>query len=189
MTTIRFDGASRGNPGRAASAAVLWNPSGEQVHCVYRSHSKPMTCNVAEYLGLIAGLRLALDNGVRRIIVEGDSKLVIEQVFGKWECRHVGLRSLHHTARELVGRFDAVVGRWIPREKNGDADKYSNHALNTNTSHGLSELFEIMNMEHIQPALPVRPSVFIKECAHRKRPYTKKTAPSILEQFGMLATS
>jgi ribonuclease HI len=185
MLTIRFDGASRGNPGKASSAAAAWNGAGRIVGRAYKVHPKPVTCNVAEYLGIIAGLRLALQHGAKTVIVEGDSKLVIEQVFGKWECRHPHLRALHQTVRRLVGLFDAVDGRWIPRERNGDADTLCNHALDAGASEG-AELFEVDELAAAAPRpLPVRPSVFIRECAHRKRPYTKKTAPSILEQFGM----
>jgi len=152
------------------------------------AHASPLTCNVAEYLGLIAGLRLAAEMGVRTLIVEGDSKLVIEQVFGKWECRHPRLRALCSLARQLKTAFETVDGRWIPRERNGEADALCNRALDASAcdSGGDASLFAYSaGASRGPPPLPVKPSVFIKACEHRKRPYTKKNAPSILEQLGL----
>ena len=184
--TIRFDGASRGNPGKASSAAIMLDPIGRELGRAFTAHDKQVTCNVAEYLGLIAGLRLAQKHAIKRLIVEGDSKLVIEQVFGKWECRHVGLRGLNDLAKSIVSTFDLVDGRWIPRNCNTEADAMCNIALDTAASENV-DLFQISQQRANLPhALPVRPSVFIKACAHRKPPYTKKSAPSILSQLGML---
>ena len=182
---IRFDGASRGNPGKAACAAVLYDGRGNIERHVYCTLEKSTTCNVAEYTALIAGLRLAHSMGVQKLIVEGDSKLVIEQVFGKWECRHPRLHGLYQTARRLVSLFDVVIGRWIPREQNGDADGLCNRALDTMTTEGSIELFAVdENLPQMPKPLPIKPSVFLKACEHRKRPYSRKTAPSILEQLG-----
>jgi len=193
--TLRFDGASRGNPGKAASAAVLHSAGGSIYKCAYMAHALPQTCNVAEYLGLIAGLRLAAEMGVRTLIVEGDSKLVIEQVFGNWECRHPRLRALCSLARQLKTAFETVDGRWIPRERNGEADALCNRALDAlcnrapdalGACEGDASLFAYSAGASCgPPPLPVKPSVFIKACEHRKRPYTKKNAPSILEQLGL----
>ena len=183
--TLQFDGASRGNPGKAASATVVTVGIVIQRRA-FRAHAAPLTCNVAEYLGLIAGLRLAAEMGVRTLIVEGDSKLVIEQVFGKWECRHPRLRALCLLARQLKTAFETVDGRWVPRERNGAADALCNRALDMGACEGDASLFayDPKQVTGLAP-LPIKPSVFIKACEHRKRPYKKKNAPSILEQLGL----
>jgi ribonuclease HI len=126
---ITFDGASRGNPGSGSSAAVLWRGAERIADKAYR-HPRHVTNNEAEYGGLLAGLELAAesagDPASVRLVVEGDSKLVIEHVFGKWKCKCPRLQPLQRRARELVGKFKAVEGRWIPRERNGAADALCN---------------------------------------------------------------
>jgi len=138
---LRFDGASRGNPGKGASAAVLFDRDGAVLQQAFQRHGRPVTNNEAEYSGLLAGLNMAHHVGVRRLTVEGDSKLVIEQVFGKWECRHARMRALHAAARALVRQFESADGRWIPREKNHVADALCNKALDTKASLGAPDWF------------------------------------------------
>lgn len=138
---LRFDGASRGNPGKGASAAVLFDRDGGVLQQAFQRHGRPVTNNEAEYSGLLAGLNMAHHIGVKRLTVEGDSKLVIEQVFGKWECRHARMRALHAAARALVRQFESADGRWIPREKNHVADALCNKALDTKASMGSPDWF------------------------------------------------
>ena len=135
---LRFDGASKGNPGLGGSAAELYTDNKISAHCYYY-HSTPVTNNIAEYHGLIIGLQLALSQGHLNIFVEGDSKLVIEQCFGKWKCAHPNMIPLHNKVVELKKRFKSIHGQWIPREKNGDADKYSNEAVDKRAHFGLSD--------------------------------------------------
>lgn len=125
---LRFDGASKGNPGPGGSAAVLLQ-DGKVIHYRMYSHPNRVTNNVAEYRGLIIGLEMALEHGYKDIVVEGDSKLVIEQVFGKWKCVHSNMMPLCAEAKKLKSQFNSIIGKWIPREKNGEADKYANMAI------------------------------------------------------------
>jgi ribonuclease HI len=125
---MQFDGASKGNPGQGGSAAVLLQ-NGIVIHKRLYTHPHRVTNNVTEYHGLIIGLKLALEKGYTDICVEGDSKLVIEQVFGNWKCNHKNMIPLCDESKKLCKLFKSISGRWIPREKNGEADKYANLAI------------------------------------------------------------
>jgi probable phosphoglycerate mutase len=87
------------------------------------------TNNVAEYSGLIAGLSAAAELGAREVDVRMDSKLVVEQMSGRWQIKHPGLRPLAAQAATLVRDFDAVRFEWIPRERNKLADALANKAM------------------------------------------------------------
>ncbi len=139
---LRFDGASKGNPGPSGSAAVLYKDN-KAVNVCYHYHKKPVTNNVAEYYGLIIGLKMAIANGHKDIFVEGDSNLVIMQVFGKWKCIHPNMIPLCNEVKTLKKQFTSISGRWIPREQNGDADKYANVAVAKKESLGNAEWFII----------------------------------------------
>ena len=132
---LRFDGASRGNPGEGGSAAVIYK-NNEIIDKCYYYHPKPVTNNVAEYYGLLGGLNMCIEKGYDNIFVEGDSKLVIEQVFGKWNCSHKNMIPLNNQIKKIKKQFVSIYGKWIPREENGDADEYSNVAINKKNSIG-----------------------------------------------------
>jgi ribonuclease H / adenosylcobalamin/alpha-ribazole phosphatase len=87
------------------------------------------TNNVAEYQGLIAGLRAAAEIGATAVDVRMDSKLVVEQMCGRWQIKNPGLRPLAAQAAKLVREFDTVSFGWIPREKNKRADALANQAM------------------------------------------------------------
>lgn len=137
---LQFDGASKGNPGAGGSAAVLLK-NGVVIHSRMYSHPNRVTNNVAEYYGLIIGLKLAFENGYTDVCVEGDSKLVIEQVFGTWKCSHKNMIPLCEECKKLKKHFKSISGRWIPREKNSEADKYANLAIKR-TQMTIMEAFE-----------------------------------------------
>ena len=80
------------------------------------------TCNVAEYLGLLAGLEAASEGQVKELHVLGDSKLVIKQMQGEWGCKSERLRPLYDRGWELQSEFDRIGFEWIPRERNTEAD-------------------------------------------------------------------
>ena len=87
------------------------------------------TNNVAEYSGLIAGLAAALELGATHVEVRMDSKLVIEQMTGRWQIKHPGLRLLAAQAAGLQSQFDQVRYEWVPRERNKHADALVNSAM------------------------------------------------------------
>jgi ribonuclease HI len=87
------------------------------------------TNNVAEYQALIAGLEKAKELGARRVSVRADSKLVIEQVAGRWRVKQAHLQPLHRQALALLESFEHVDLAHVPRGQNVDADALVNAAL------------------------------------------------------------
>jgi|ERR1051326_407769 ribonuclease HI len=135
MTYIAyFDGACEPvNPGGTASYGVVIYEDHEKVwECseVY-GEGKLMSNNVAEYAGLIAVLEWLIEHDLcdAEISVKGDSKLVIEQMFGTWKIKSGLYTELAHRARELLSRFTNIQGEWISRDLNDVADELSKAAL------------------------------------------------------------
>ncbi|GAA4559486.1 bifunctional RNase H/acid phosphatase [Planotetraspora kaengkrachanensis] len=126
---VEADGGSRGNPGPAGYGAVVKDADGQVVAEAAESIGHA-TNNVAEYRGLIAGLEALVALGAEgsAVTVRMDSKLVIEQMAGRWKVKHEGLRPLALEAAALARRF-RVTWTWIPREKNTHADRLANEAM------------------------------------------------------------
>ncbi|GAA2387843.1 hypothetical protein GCM10010420_08690 [Streptomyces glaucosporus] len=126
---VEADGGSRGNPGPAGYGAVVRDARTGRTLSETAEYIGTATNNVAEYRGLIAGLRAAreLDPGAA-VRVRMDSKLVVEQMSGRWKIKHPDLRPL---AMEAASVFPpgAVTYEWIPRERNGHADRLANEAM------------------------------------------------------------
>ncbi|WP_440064405.1 bifunctional RNase H/acid phosphatase [Streptosporangium sp. OZ121] len=127
---IEADGGSRGNPGPAGYGAVVKDAADGQVLVETAASIGTQTNNVAEYRGLIAGLTslLSLAGDGAKVEVRMDSKLVVEQMAGRWKIKNEGLRPLALEAAALARRLK-VTWRWIPREKNKDADRLANEAM------------------------------------------------------------
>jgi probable phosphoglycerate mutase len=126
---VEADGGSRGNPGPAGYGAVVLSPDGSDVLAERSEFLGTTTNNIAEYQGLIAGLGAARDLGAREVEVRMDSKLVIEQMSGRWQVKHPALRPLAREALELRQAFDAVSFTWVPRAQNTRADRLANEAM------------------------------------------------------------
>ncbi len=125
---LHFDGGSRGNPGPAAWGFTLADAHGTPLASDGRTIGVA-TNNVAEYGGLIAGLERALELGVRNLAVHGDSKLVIEQMAGRWKVKAPGLQPLNDTARKLSRGFETITFAHVRRAGNTEADRLVNAAL------------------------------------------------------------
>jgi ribonuclease HI len=122
------DGAARGNPGPAGAGAVLTDAKGNVLarlgHFLGRQ-----TNNVAEYQGLILGLRRAQEMGAREVEVRADSQLMIRQLAGQYAVRNAALKPLHAEALRLLRGFARYGLQHIPREQNSLADEMSNRAI------------------------------------------------------------
>jgi broad specificity phosphatase PhoE/ribonuclease HI len=148
------DGGSRGNPGPAGYGAVVREAATGEVLLERYASLGITTNNVAEYTGLIAGLRAALELNATHVDVRMDSKLVIEQMSGRWQIKNPGLRPLAAQAATLVGRFAKVTFDWIPRERNKAADALANRAMDEAAG---KPVREVVAREVIaQPAAPAR---------------------------------
>ncbi|MEV5897208.1 bifunctional RNase H/acid phosphatase [Nonomuraea fuscirosea] len=128
---IEADGGSRGNPGPAGYGAVVKDAADGQVLAEAAEAIGVTTNNVAEYRGLIAGLQAVLDLGGdgSAVAVRMDSKLVVEQMAGRWKIKNEGLRPLAAQAGSLVRRLRVTEWTWIPRERNKHADRLANEAM------------------------------------------------------------
>jgi broad specificity phosphatase PhoE/ribonuclease HI len=126
---VEADGGSRGNPGPAGYGAVVFDAGTRAVLAERYESIGVQTNNVAEYRGLIAGLRAARELGATSVHVRMDSKLVIEQAAGRWQVKHPALKPLAGQASELLRGFADVSLEWIPRELNKHADRLANKAM------------------------------------------------------------
>jgi probable phosphoglycerate mutase len=126
---IEADGGSRGNPGPAAYGALLRDADTGEVIAERAEVIGTTTNNVAEYRGLIAGLELLHEHApdAEQVEVRMDSKLVIEQMAGRWKIKHPDMRSLALDANRLVPF--GTTWTWVPRSDNADADRLLNRAL------------------------------------------------------------
>ena len=125
---IEADGGSRGNPGPAAYGAVLFDADTREVIAERAESIGVATNNVAEYRGLIAGLELFHEHAPEaELEVRMDSKLVVEQMSGRWKIKHPDMRPLAMQANRLAP--PGTTYTWIPRAQNTHADRILNEAL------------------------------------------------------------
>jgi len=133
---IEADGASRGNPGHASYGTVILNATTGDVVAERAAVLGHATNNVAEYSGLIAGLEVIAALDPQAIVeVRMDSKLVVEQMSGRWKIKSPDMRALAMRAREILP-FQNVTYTWIPRNDNKAADALANEALDTHLAGG-----------------------------------------------------
>ena len=126
--TLFADGGSRGNPGPAASAAILIAPLGEVLEEV-SAYLGVATNNLAEWTALLLGLEAASKRGIRRLKIRLDSELVVKQLRGEYRVKHAALQPLHRQAMRLLGTFESVDIAHVPRKQNVLADRLVNRVL------------------------------------------------------------
>ncbi|MFJ3230100.1 bifunctional RNase H/acid phosphatase [Streptomyces sp. NPDC086787] len=126
---VEADGGSRGNPGPAGYGAVVLDPVTGEALAETAEFIGVATNNVAEYRGLLAGLRAARElDPTCSVRVRMDSKLVVEQMSGRWRIKHPDMKPLASEAARVFPA-DRVTYEWIPRERNKHADRLANEAM------------------------------------------------------------
>jgi probable phosphoglycerate mutase len=135
---VEADGGSRGNPGVAGYGALVRDADTGAVLVELAEPLGRQSNNVAEYSGLVAGLTAAAELATGpHVVAKMDSKLVVEQMSGRWKIKHEDMRRLALEARELVRRIADAGGsvqfEWVPREQNKAADALSNDAMDGKT--------------------------------------------------------
>ena len=132
--TLHFDGLCEPNPGLGCYGWTL-KRTGLVVASGKGVILGQQTNNTAEYIALIAGLRGTAKHvkADDMVIVCGDSQLVINQVAGRWRCKSERLHSLLRTAMRLVRQLGPATFRWVPRDKNKEADQLARKALLENS--------------------------------------------------------
>jgi ribonuclease HI len=125
---LHTDGGARGNPGPAAYGYVLEADDGT-VLAAHGEHIGTATNNVAEYSGLVAGLRKALELHVPEVEVVSDSELMVKQMRGEYRVKNEALRALSVEAARLARELGNVEYRHVKRAQNEEADRLVNEAL------------------------------------------------------------
>jgi ribonuclease HI len=126
--TAHCDGGSRGNPGPAGYGAVIEGPDG-QVTARLSEFLGRQTNNYAEYAGLLAVLKWALEHGVKRLRVVSDSELMVNQMKGRYKVASASLRPLWEEAKQRAGRLDRFEMSHTLRGGNKEADRLANAAM------------------------------------------------------------
>ncbi|MGW6908180.1 bifunctional RNase H/acid phosphatase [Streptomyces sp. NPDC054940] len=126
---VEADGGSRGNPGPAGYGSVVLDAATGETLVEAAEYIGVATNNVAEYRGLLAGLRAARElDPSATVHVRMDSKLVIEQMSGRWKIKHPDMKPLAFEAARILPPTQ-VTYEWIPREQNKHADRLANEAM------------------------------------------------------------
>lgn len=125
---IHVDGASRGNPGLAGAGAMLKDTQGRVVKKLRRFLGEA-TNNVAEYEALLMSLEEAQGLGCKSVKVFADSELVVKQVKGIYRVKNASLKVIYVKVMKVVRTFDKFTISHVMREKNSEADKLANEAI------------------------------------------------------------
>jgi len=134
---LRFDGGSRGNPGLAGAGMVLYDAEdGSELWSGYQYLGTRKTNNEAEYSGLVTGLQCALSLGVERIVVQGDSQLILRQIDGVYKVKSPSLKGYYDEAMLARGKFVSFETNHIERARNERADELANKAMDNKCSKG-----------------------------------------------------
>ena len=131
--TLFADGGSRGNPGPAASGAVLVDRDGNTIDSIGLFLGRA-TNNVAEWTALCIGLEHAAERGIKRLAVRLDSELVVKQMRGEYRVKHEDLLPLYRRARALLAKFEHVDIKHVRRKDNALADRLVNEVLDQEAS-------------------------------------------------------
>ena len=134
LVIIEADGGSRGNPGPAGSGAVLIDSQTGSVLAEIAMFIGVATNNVAEYRAVLAAVDVANEIAPdAELLVRMDSKLVVEQMSGRWKVKNEGMQDLFQSMQKSIGTRK-ISFEWIPREQNGKADALANEAMDAETS-------------------------------------------------------
>lgn len=125
--TANIDGGSRGNPGPAAYGVYIEQDDGTIVEL--KGFIAHCTNNVAEYNGLLAALRWAVQQQMATLHVRADSELLVKQLKGQYRVKHPGLIPLYEEARALIRQIGRVTFEHVRREFNKEADRLANEAM------------------------------------------------------------
>ena len=131
---VEADGGSRGNPGVAGYGSLVRDADTGALLAERAAPLGKESNNVAEYTGLIEGLRAVVDHAPgAAVTVRMDSKLVVEQMSGNWKIKHPDMRVLAEEARQIAaGRLVRFV--WVPRAENARADAIANESMDRRES-------------------------------------------------------
>lgn len=128
MHSMYFDGASRSNPGPSSFGGVIYNNNNQEI-INFKKYIGKNTNNVAEYMGCLGGIRLALENEITSLKVYGDSMLVVNQINGKWKVKSENLKPIYNEIKKYTPQFQFISFNHVYRKHNKRADALANEAL------------------------------------------------------------
>ena len=126
---LLFDGGSRGNPGPSGCGYVIMNSDETEILIGDSEFLGRNTNNYAEYMGMILGIKKALELNIDNLIIKGDSQLVIKQMLKQYSVKAPNLIPLYNYANNLILGFKDTKFYHIKRNLNTLADKMANHAM------------------------------------------------------------
>jgi probable phosphoglycerate mutase len=157
---IEADGGSRGNPGPAGYGALVRDADTGRLLAERAASVGRATNNVAEYGGLVAGLQAALDlDPTAEVEVRMDSKLVVEQMSGRWKVKHPDMQQLAMQAQKIARQLGSVRYTWVPRAQNGAADALANSAMDGRPVHRDAAAEPVVLEDDVQPSREPAPMV------------------------------
>ena len=152
---VEADGGSRGNPGNAGYGALVRDAETRRVLAERAASVGVATNNVAEYGGLVAGLQAAVDlDPTADVEVRMDSKLVVEQMSGRWKIKHPDMQQLALQAQKLSRQLGSVRFTWVPRAQNSAADALANSAMDGKPVHRDAQAEPVVIEDDVQPSEP-----------------------------------
>jgi ribonuclease HI len=125
---LHFDGCADPNPGNTSCGAVVYL-NDQEVWSKGKYLKSVQTNNYAEYYGLLIGLKCCLNSNIKKLLVKGDSQLVINQMNGLYNVKSDNLKEIHTKCKEYAEKFDKIIFTWIPREENKRADELANQYM------------------------------------------------------------
>jgi|LauGreStaDraftv2_3_1035109.scaffolds.fasta_scaffold55663_2 ribonuclease HI len=129
---LYFDGASKGNPGLGGIGFVIYDlSSGSEICAESRYIGKHVTNNYAEYTALYLGLEKALSLNLERLIVYGDSLLIVKQMNGEYSVNSLNIFNLHKKSKDMSNKFLEISYNHVSRNKNRRADALANEGVNS----------------------------------------------------------
>jgi ribonuclease H / adenosylcobalamin/alpha-ribazole phosphatase len=165
---VEADGGSRGNPGPAGYGALVRDAETGRVLAERAASVGRATNNVAEYGGLVAGLQAALDlDPTAEVEVRMDSKLVVEQMSGRWQIKHPDMKQLALQAQRLARQLGQVRYTWVPRAQNGAADALANSAMDGKPVHRDPAAEAVVLEDDVQPT--AEPAAVVTTMTHLLR--------------------
>ena len=140
MHSLYFDGASRGNPGPASFGGVIYDQNKREI-LTYNKAIGVYTNNVAEYMGVYMGILICIENGIKKVDIYGDSKLVVEQLNGNWRVKNDNIKAIYDKIQDVLHPkdaffkkghvFDHITFNHVRRKFNKRADELANLALDS----------------------------------------------------------
>lgn len=130
MYKVYFDGASRSNPGPASYGVTLIDPNGKEID-TDKQFIGNATNNVAEYMGAIAAVNIAIKHDIKKIIIFGDSNLVIKQITNEWKVKSDNLKQHFNNLKNVISKqtWEHIEFKHVYRKHNKRADQLANEAL------------------------------------------------------------